>query len=429
MTDQNRDPQPTAAEPASPTPGSTPADNTASASADSAVGDAPRVSPPDVIELPAPADAPPANAPAEDSAIVPPSKPESESIAESPAAAPAPQTSIEPAKPAAIVVKPDAPDLKPAAEPVGTAPLAEKAAAEPVGTAPLAEKAAAEPVGTAPLDEKAAAEPVGTAPLDEQTAGTASDTASLEDKPAPERSPSVPHIEEPTMRASGTMRVVTVTESSGKTDNLPPESQPGEVQGSGEISLLEAPAAGGASTVEPAESDTSLLRKKQQAEAAPSPASPSGAVLTGHRPAAGDDSSSTGVLPARQSARRSAQTERDLPLDLVQISAQRELVLLVRGMVERLMLEENTPVTLGRTDMKSRTIPDVDLTPYGALDRGVSREHATLQINGSRILVTDLGSTNGTFVAGLRLPPNTPTQLQKGDELMLGRLAIQVLFR
>jgi pSer/pThr/pTyr-binding forkhead associated (FHA) protein len=135
------------------------------------------------------------------------------------------------------------------------------------------------------------------------------------------------------------------------------------------------------------------------------------------------------VLPARQSSRRSAQTERDLPLDLVTISAQRELVLLVRGMVERLMLEENTPVTLGRTDMKSRTIPDVDLTPYGALDRGVSREHATLQIVGSRILVTDLGSTNGTFVAGLRLPPQTPTQLQKGDELMLGRLAIQVLFR
>jgi hypothetical protein len=315
--------------------------------------------------------------------------------------APAPETRIEPAKPAAIIVKPDAPAAQPAAEPVGTAPLDEQAAAEPVGTAPLDEQAAAEPVGTAPL----------------------------EDKPAPDRAAPAAHIEEPTMRASGTMRVVTVTEASGKTDNLPSSSESSEGQGSGEISLLETPPTGGASTVEPVESDTSLLRKKQQAEATASTAPPSGAVLTGHRPAAGDDSSSTGVLPARQSSRRSAQTERDLPLDLVQISAQRELVLLVRGMVERLMLEENTPVTLGRTDMKSRTIPDVDLTPYGALDRGVSREHATLQIVGSRILVTDLGSTNGTFVAGLRLPPNTPTQLQKGDELMLGRLAIQVLFR
>jgi hypothetical protein len=319
--------------------------------------------------------------------------------------APVDSQSVTPAKPAdaqpEVAVKPAEPAQPVAARPVDTAPLEDKSGADGVGTAPLEEPPKSEGSGTAPLEEKPKAEGVGTGPLDE----------------------------EPTARASGTMRVVTVTDQSaeltGKTDNLPPEPKPDTSEGSGEISLVETPPARDTSPgVLSHETDTSLFRTTPKQDAPPT-----GAVLTPHRAADPDDNASTGVLPARQSGRRSAQSERDIPLDLVQMSGQRELVLLVRGMVERLMLEEKTPVTLGRTDVKSRTIPDVDLTPYGALDRGVSREHATLQIAGDRILVTDLGSTNGTFVAGLRLPPNTPAELHKGDELMLGRLAIQVLFR
>jgi hypothetical protein len=108
---------------------------------------------------------------------------------------------------------------------------------------------------------------------------------------------------------------------------------------------------------------------------------------------------------------------------------QRELLLVIRGIVERLVLPRDLSITLGRTDMHTRFRPDVDLTPYGALDRGVSREHARLHTENDQLYVTDLGSTNGTFLAGERLQPNTPTLLRKGAELMLGRLAIQVMFR
>lgn len=108
---------------------------------------------------------------------------------------------------------------------------------------------------------------------------------------------------------------------------------------------------------------------------------------------------------------------------------QHEIILVIRGMVERLMIPEGKMVLLGRGDPQTRFQPDVDLTPYGALDRGVSREHARLHIEDGRLYVTDLDSTNGTFLGGKQLEAHKPTLIGKGDELLLGRLAVQVMFR
>ncbi len=65
----------------------------------------------------------------------------------------------------------------------------------------------------------------------------------------------------------------------------------------------------------------------------------------------------------------------------------------------------NTSLLVGR-ESKSRDIhPDVDC---GA-DNGVSRRHAQLTTDGTRWWVEDLGSANGTFVAGAVDPlPKTP---------------------
>jgi pSer/pThr/pTyr-binding forkhead associated (FHA) protein len=106
-----------------------------------------------------------------------------------------------------------------------------------------------------------------------------------------------------------------------------------------------------------------------------------------------------------------------------------ELILLIRGMVERLTVRQDVAIVLGRADSVKRFYPEVDLTPYGALDRGVSREHARLQVSGDQLIITDLGSTNGTFVAGERLEPDVPTVINRGDELLLGRLAVQIMLR
>jgi hypothetical protein len=137
----------------------------------------------------------------------------------------------------------------------------------------------------------------------------------------------------------------------------------------------------------------------------------------------------TAVLANKPQVRRALQQTAPDEHQTASLGENREIILVIRGMVERLVLPEDKRIILGRTDVKSRFLPDVDLTPYGALDRGVSREHASLHLQGDRLYVTDLNSTNGTYLAGKKLDPNTPSVLRKGDELLLGRLPVQVLFR
>lgn len=109
-------------------------------------------------------------------------------------------------------------------------------------------------------------------------------------------------------------------------------------------------------------------------------------------------------------------------------SAERGVTLMVRGMVERVRLAENEPVIIGRADMKANHKPDVDLSPYGATRRGVSRSHVRLVMEDGLLFATDLGSQNGSFRGAERLVANQPYQLRSGDTLLLGTLSVQVIF-
>ncbi len=52
----------------------------------------------------------------------------------------------------------------------------------------------------------------------------------------------------------------------------------------------------------------------------------------------------------------------------------------------------------------------------------VSRLHARLDFDHERIIITDLNSTNGTFVNGNRLTPECPHRLSAGDKISLGQI-------
>ena len=120
------------------------------------------------------------------------------------------------------------------------------------------------------------------------------------------------------------------------------------------------------------------------------------------------------------------QTEND---GTTHIKNKQEVLLVIRGMIERLILGEGVQYVLGRFDYGKQEDNQIDLSPYGAGDRGVSRIHAQIHLENDELFITDLGSTNGTFLAGKRLEPNTPTVLRKGDELLLGRLGVQFMYR
>lgn len=81
-------------------------------------------------------------------------------------------------------------------------------------------------------------------------------------------------------------------------------------------------------------------------------------------------------------------------------------------------------VVIGREDVPSNSFPDWDLTPYGAEDGGVSRLHAKLTASGDVWSIEDLESTNFTFINRKRIPAKTPTPLNDGDEIRLGRVGL-----
>jgi len=53
-------------------------------------------------------------------------------------------------------------------------------------------------------------------------------------------------------------------------------------------------------------------------------------------------------------------------------------------------------------------------------DSNVSRRHASIQAQGGQFVIVDNGSSNGTFVNGVRIPPQTPHPLRPGDEVQVG---------
>jgi len=82
---------------------------------------------------------------------------------------------------------------------------------------------------------------------------------------------------------------------------------------------------------------------------------------------------------------------------------------------------------VGREDPYSGIYPEVDLTPHGGEDAGVSRRHFKMTPSRGGYTVEDLNSTNYTLVNRQRLQPGVPTAISDGDEIRAGSL--KLIFR
>lgn len=98
--------------------------------------------------------------------------------------------------------------------------------------------------------------------------------------------------------------------------------------------------------------------------------------------------------------------------------------LLVGAGNDEIALPEGAEVLLGREDPVASVFPDVDLTPYGAEEAGVSRRHCKITLAEGQYAIQDLGSTNGTLVNRARVQPGVPLALHDGDEIRVGRLKL-----
>jgi hypothetical protein len=98
-----------------------------------------------------------------------------------------------------------------------------------------------------------------------------------------------------------------------------------------------------------------------------------------------------------------------------------EVALLVDESIEYLRLDGELTAVLGRSSL--------NLEAYGTKANTVSRKHAMLQVAGGYLYVIDLNSTNGTFINGQQLEPMKPYLLNRNDQLHIGALNMQVIFR
>jgi DNA-binding response OmpR family regulator len=70
---------------------------------------------------------------------------------------------------------------------------------------------------------------------------------------------------------------------------------------------------------------------------------------------------------------------------------------------------------------------DLDLSPYQAIEKGVSRQHVMISAEADRLYVVDLNAPNGTMLNGQRLQPNKRYPLTGEDEeLVLGAMHISL---
>jgi pSer/pThr/pTyr-binding forkhead associated (FHA) protein len=104
-------------------------------------------------------------------------------------------------------------------------------------------------------------------------------------------------------------------------------------------------------------------------------------------------------------------------------SSTNECFLMIHGALERIHFKGQVPVIIGRENSGASWRVDIDLNTYGQIGRSVSRRHASLHRERGQIYVTDLNSTNGTFINGGRIQPNIKIPVQQGSRIRFGHLS------
>lgn len=77
------------------------------------------------------------------------------------------------------------------------------------------------------------------------------------------------------------------------------------------------------------------------------------------------------------------------------------------------------PVVIGRSSTRS----EISVSR----DSSLSRSHAQIYEQDGQVIVTDLGSKNGTHIGSHRLQPHTPTIVPDGALLRLGHVTFNVV--
>ena len=84
-------------------------------------------------------------------------------------------------------------------------------------------------------------------------------------------------------------------------------------------------------------------------------------------------------------------------------------------------------IHVGRADPDAGFSPELDLTPFDGLERGVSRRHAAIQWAAGGFVIIDQHSNNGTWLDNVRLVPGYAYQLPPRATIRFGDLVVQLV--
>lgn len=108
------------------------------------------------------------------------------------------------------------------------------------------------------------------------------------------------------------------------------------------------------------------------------------------------------------------------------------IALYIEGMPEPACLVFDGELVLGRDGVDADGAPDenlLNLSELGGYLMGISRRHAVIRRTKEGYEITDLASTNGSWMNGMKLTPNRTYPLASGSQVRFGRMRLTVLYR
>ncbi|GAC1566405.1 MAG: FHA domain-containing protein [Ktedonobacteraceae bacterium] len=132
-----------------------------------------------------------------------------------------------------------------------------------------------------------------------------------------------------------------------------------------------------------------------------------------------------GAAPAAGAAPVAPDPEQVQPAPVAAAAPALTARLIVEADNQEFDLSGKDNVIIGREDAVSNIYPDVDLTPHGGEEGGVSRMHARIFVENGQYMLEDENSTNFTFLNRQKLAGKTPTALHENDEIKLGRVLLR----
>jgi pSer/pThr/pTyr-binding forkhead associated (FHA) protein len=98
----------------------------------------------------------------------------------------------------------------------------------------------------------------------------------------------------------------------------------------------------------------------------------------------------------------------------------RKTIIFVIG-TQTVTLPQAREILVGRFAPTDSLQPDVDLSPFKAEEKGVSRRHIKITFKDGQYWVIDLASMNGTWLNGEPIKSVAEYPLRDGDRLRLSR--------